>query len=197
MDSIKCVVVGDGSVGKTCLLLTYTTNAFTEDCTVTVFDNFSVNITVDNRLTNLQLWDTAGQEGYGCFRGLIYPSTNVFLVCFALDSLTSFENVQTDWIPEIRGYSISIPIVLAGLKSDLRDDASSGIVSPGCFVSDEAINNVCSKMRILAYVECSALRRYNLNHLFETVVRCVISPESLAPSSTVLDDGTHHCCLVL
>jgi GTPase SAR1 family protein len=49
MKAIKCVVVGDGSVGKTSLLITYAKGAFPEHYIPTVFDSCSVTIVVDNQ----------------------------------------------------------------------------------------------------------------------------------------------------
>ncbi|KTG34305.1 hypothetical protein cypCar_00003161 [Cyprinus carpio] len=58
---LKSVVVGDGAVGKTCLLMSYANDAFPEEYVPTVFDHYAVNVTVSGRQHLLGLYDTAGQ----------------------------------------------------------------------------------------------------------------------------------------
>jgi len=61
LDTIKCVVVGDGAVGKTCLLMSYASNTFPTDYRPTVFDNYAVNVSITGHQYRLGLFDTAGQ----------------------------------------------------------------------------------------------------------------------------------------
>ena len=91
MQAIKCVVVGDLTVGKTCLLESYDSGAYQETYPKACYDNFSANLIVDERQVNLGLWDTAAQEDYDRLRPLAYPQTDVFLVCFSVVDPSSFD----------------------------------------------------------------------------------------------------------
>ena len=59
-EKIKCVVVGDGAVGKTSLLMSYGKDSFPVEYVPTVFDNYSVTVEVEKKVIVLSLWDTAG-----------------------------------------------------------------------------------------------------------------------------------------
>ncbi|XP_075074305.1 rac-like GTP-binding protein 5 [Nicotiana tabacum] len=113
---IKCVTVGDGAVGKTCLLISYANDTFPTVCVPTVFDHFSADVVVDGSTVNLGLWDTAGQEDYNRLRPLSYPEADVFILAFSLISKASYENVSKKWIPELRHYAPGVPIILVGTK---------------------------------------------------------------------------------
>jgi Ras-related C3 botulinum toxin substrate 1 len=181
-EAIKCVIVGDGAVGKTCLLISYTTNAFPGEYVPTVFDNYSANVVVDGRQVALGLWDTAGQEDYDRLRPLSYPQTDVFLLAFSLISPASLQSVRTRWLPEIRHHCPRTPFVLVGLKMDLREDeetvrrlAETERATPVSHAEGLAFAKDIGAYR---YVECSALSQLGIKSVFDEAVRAVLSPQS-------------------
>ena len=181
MQTIKCVAVGDGAVGKTCLLISFTTNAFPSEYIPTVFDNYCANLVVDGKAVNLGLWDTAGQEDYDRLRPLSYPQTDVFLICFSVVSSSSFDNVSTKWVPEVRHHCPSTPIILVGTKIDLRSDKdtieklSQKHKAP---ITEEEAKAKANEVGAVKYLECSAATQQGLVEVFHEAVRAVLSPKN-------------------
>ncbi|CAI0461629.1 unnamed protein product [Linum tenue] len=187
---IKCVTVGDGAVGKTCLLISYTSNTFPTDYVPTVFDNFSANVVVNGATVNLGLWDTAGQEDYNRLRPLSYRGADVFILAFSLISKASYENVSKKWIPELKHYAPGVPIVLVGTKlvaihmfyvisfeADLRDDKQFFIDHPGAVPISTAQGEELRKLiGAPAYIECSSKTQENVKAVFDAAIRVVLQP---------------------
>uniref|UniRef100_A0A8C4NKB7 Rho-related GTP-binding protein RhoG n=1 Tax=Eptatretus burgeri TaxID=7764 RepID=A0A8C4NKB7_EPTBU len=179
MQAVKCVVVGDGAVGKTCLLIVYTRNAFPAEYVPTVFDNYNSNLTVEGRSISLNLWDTAGQEEYDRLRTLSYPQTNVFVICFSLVSPPSYENVRLKWHPEVSHHCPGVPVLLVGTKLDLRGDPETQRKlkeSGQCVISHTQGNTLARQIRAVQYLECSALTQEGVAAVFEQAARAVLFP---------------------
>lgn len=121
----KLVVVGDGAIGKTSLLTSYKTGAFTEEYVPTVFENSLASVRIEDKVVELSLWDTAGQEDYDRLRPLTYPDTHVVLVCFAVDKAESLVSVHQKWAHELDQYCPGVPRILVGCKGDLRSAAAA------------------------------------------------------------------------
>jgi len=130
MLDIKCVVVGDVSVGKTCMLMSYTTYTFPTEYIPTVFENHQVTVEVDGTDISLSIYDTAGQERYDMLRPLSYDLADVFLICFAVNSETSLVNVSKKWAPELKHYAPDVPFLLIGTKCDMRNEVKDMVSAP-------------------------------------------------------------------
>jgi len=184
---LKCVVVGDGTVGKTCMLLSYSTNTFPGEYSPTVFDNYQANVMVDGKPVNLNFWDTAGQDEYDRLRPMSYLDTDVFLICFSITSPESLKNVSGKWAPEIKYHAPNVPLVLVGTKIDMRSDASA-VKKGGRLVTLEEASAMMREINARAYVECSALSQEGLKQVFDEAIHAAMD----GPKK-----GVAACCVIL
>ncbi|KAF2423640.1 ras-domain-containing protein [Tothia fuscella] len=179
--SKKLVVVGDGGCGKTCLLISYAEGHFPEKYVPTVFENYMTTTThpPTGKAVELALWDTAGQEEYDRLRPLSYPETDLLFVCFAIDCPNSLENVMDKWYPEVLHFCPTTPLILCGLKSDLRHKKTcidllktQGLtpVTPG---QGQAVANKMGAK----YMECSSKENIGVEEIFDEAVCMIVREE--------------------
>jgi len=173
---VKLVVVGDGAVGKTSLLISYAKNKFPEDYIPTVFENYTAKMQrEDGTSILLHLWDTAGQEDYDRLRPLSYPGADIVLLCFSTVTKASFDSIKEKWFPEVNHYVPDTPYILVGTKLDLREenapDPSTGELEP---VTPKEAEEMRKAIKAVKYIEVSSKTRKNLDKLFQESVDIVL-----------------------
>ncbi|XP_051839428.1 ras-related protein Rab-43 [Antechinus flavipes] len=118
----KLVLVGDASVGKTCVVQRFKTGSFSERQGSTIGVDFTMKtLEIQGKRVKLQIWDTAGQERFRTITQSYYRSANGAILAYDITKKSSFLSVP-HWIEEVRKYAGSnIVQLLIGNKSDLSD----------------------------------------------------------------------------
>ena len=132
--------MGDTAVGKSCLIVNYLNNTFSDDYEPTVLDVYKGTKNVNKKQMELEIHDTSGDEGLYRNREITYKGADVFLVCVACNERSSFEHVGK-WVSEVRGtVGNEIPLWLIITKSDLEDyeDADADLISVKEFNAEKA-----------------------------------------------------------
>ena len=124
----KIIIVGDGGIGKTCLTRRFTTGKFSASYTMTVGLQISAKILISNsKPVKLVIWDTAGQEHFDPIRPKYYSGAAGALIGFNLNDKNSLDSVPK-WVDETLKVCPRLPIVLTGLKSDVKPQVSRGAI---------------------------------------------------------------------
>jgi Ras-related protein Rab-5C len=120
---MKLVLVGNTSVGKTCIAKMATTGAFVDDSAPTLGASYvSKLVRVDSTDVRLQIWDTAGQERYRGMTPMYFRGAHVAIVAYAVTDQESFEGVDT-WVASLRENAApEILLFLVGNKCDLEEE---------------------------------------------------------------------------
>ncbi|PAA63379.1 hypothetical protein BOX15_Mlig030969g1 [Macrostomum lignano] len=180
MRMIKCVIVGDSTAGKTCMIETYVNGSMPDTFIPTIYKTYSARLPMESESIELALTDTGGSEGYDTLRPVAYPQTDVFIIC--LDLTKSAElvlgNVRTKWYPELSHHCPSARIILVGTKLDMRtglkisetkeEDAEKNLTA-------EQANEFVKEINAAKYMECSSITQQGLKEVFEEAARLVLN----------------------
>lgn len=144
----------------------------------TIFENHVCELRVDDKLVQLQLVDTAGQEGYDRLRPLSYPSADVIVLCFSIAHPPSFNNIEVKWITEVRHHCPRIPVILVGNKSDLRCDEKALLKLAERNMKPISVQDgmeMAKRIKAEAYVECSAFNQEGVQEVFQVATRATFA----------------------
>jgi len=120
------VLIGDSGVGKSCLLLRFADDKWTDSYISTIGVDFKIRtIELDQKTIKLQIWDTAGQERFRTISSTYYRGAHGIIVVYDVTNRVSFDNVQR-WLSEIDKYAReSVNKLLVGNKADAAEGADS------------------------------------------------------------------------
>ncbi|XP_057304197.1 cell division control protein 42 homolog [Hydractinia symbiolongicarpus] len=188
MAMAKCVMVGDEAVGKTCLVLSHGNYEFSSDCVPSFENGYDFPTDIDGRPFTTRVFEV-GQKDYDRLRPLLYPQTDVFLVCFSVVAPLSFENVKEKWVPEIMHHCPNTPFLLVGTQVDLRDDAA--ILEKLAKTKQKPISSkqgykLARKVKAVKFVECSALTQQSVQNVFHKALKVTFEPPRVQKKKTCL-----------
>ena len=161
--TFKLIVVGNPSVGKSCLSLQGTTGKFEDSYVATVgFDFYSFFAKIENQLIRLQIWDTCGQEGYRSLVQNFYRGTALAILVYAINDIKSFNDVQ-QWVKQLKAYSNpDVKMFLVGNKNDLENERK---------ISEEEGRKCCKDLDFYCFYETSAKTGFNSKEVFIKAVK--------------------------
>jgi small GTP-binding protein len=146
--SFKIIVIGDSSVGKSCLTTQAVRNKFIDFYQTTVgFEFLTFNLRINTNVVKLQVWDTCGQEVYKSLISNFYRNSSLALIVYAINNRNSFEHAEI-WLNELKNKSNpKVRIFLVGNKCDLENTR---------VVSREEGENFKNEKNLDKFIETSA-----------------------------------------
>ena len=190
--SFKIIIIGDTSVGKSCLTMKATKDYFENYYTPTVgFEFYTFNFKIEEQNVRLQIWDTCGQEEYRSLIQNFYRNASLAIIVYAIDSSQSFEHIE-GWLNEIKlKGNPDVKIFLIGNKIDLEDKREVQTENGEKFFKDNKLN---------FFMETSAKTGANVKEVFMNAAKILYSehknyksrlsrPDSFIKLNNEIDDN--------
>ncbi|KAL5007990.1 hypothetical protein ScPMuIL_013571 [Solemya velum] len=178
----RIVLIGDSGVGKSCLLLRFADNTWTDTFITTIGVDFKIRtVDLDGKRIKLQIWDTAGQDRFKAITSCYYRGANGVIVVYDVTDMDSFYNVK-NWLAEVERYSSeNVVKLIVGNKSDMKTKR---------VVAFETGQEFCDRLGI-RFLETSAKSSSNVVQAFMAMTSEIKShlPEDVKPERKLVKLG--------
>merc|ERR1712072_343300 len=164
----KCLLVGDGGVGKTTFVKRHLTGEFEKKYVATIgVEVHAMPFDTNRGRLIFNVWDTAGQEKFGGLRDGYYIQGQCAIIMFDVTSRISYKNVGV-WYRGLVRVCEAIPIVLVGNKVDVKERK----------VKVKQIN--FHRKKNLNYYDISAKSNFNYEKPFLSLAKKLVGDQHLA-----------------
>ena len=179
--TLKLLVVGDSSVGKTNFVMRLINNEFSKNyMTTSGIDLKTTDIEIKNKKIHIQLWDTAGQEKYKAITKNLFLKVMGALIIYDITNEASYNNLKS-WVKLIKEEcGKHMQLIIVGNKSDLNDQRKIS--------KDEAINY--AKEQKIDYIETSSKTGENVKKAVTMICENILENKELNDSSSFMLDNS-------
>lgn len=194
----KLLLIGDSGVGKSCILLRFADDTFSDSYISTIGVDFKIRtVTLNNKQVKLQIWDSAGQERFRTLTTAYYRSAHGILLVYDVNDRETFFHIE-NWLQEVSRYAASdVNRVLVGNKCDILNKRE---------VEYETARIYAEKLGV-SFTEASAKDRTNIDKVFNIMARELVAKlgenRDATPveedkvnlsSGTEVSSSRYHCC---
>ena len=179
--TLKILVVGDSSVGKTNFVMRLINNEFNKNyMTTSGIDLKTTDIEIKNKKIHVQLWDTAGQEKYRAITKNLFLKVMGALIIYDITNETSYNNLKS-WVSLIKEEcGKHMQIILVGNKSDLNLERK---------VDKDMVINYAREQKI-EYIETSSKTGENVKKAVVMLCEKILENKDSSPDASFMLDSS-------
>lgn len=142
----------------------------------------SATCKIEGKVLELSVWDTAGKKESDNTRGLIFPGTHAFLLCFSVDDIDSYGQIKDRWIPIVNSYmemnNQITPFFVVGLKADLRPGEKEEETIGGNgkkFIRWYEAEIECKTNGSMGYFECTSKNPGEATEVYNGILKALLA----------------------
>ena len=160
----EVLIIGDSAVGKSCLLLQFSDQTFSDNYVSTIGVDFKIRtIDIDGKQVKLQIWDTAGQERFQSITANYYHGSHAIAIVYDVTNRASFDNLRK-WVSDVeRLANPQVCKLIVGNKADLEDKREVRREEGQAFADNLGV----------PFLETSAKTSYNVRTMFVELCQAI------------------------